>query len=649
MDPIALSAITLGRVRDVPASSSTSREGRLGVNFACYVGHSNLRRWVMGAGRVRRAPRPTTRSTQMRAMRRRGHGRRRGRAVVVGRPDPPRPRRPPGAVAPGRAATSSLALAEEAGAAGAGSIAYLPVERDRRHRRRPTRTTSSGSAQVSGLPGRHPGPRRPQQDRRADRDLGGRRVVPRPRHRGRRAGVLDADRPAVRPADRHRRDELPLPLGAVVGPDAEAAARRAGRRCCGTPRPATSCATRSSTTTAIPRKGTTVPPPLWRTSTSTTSPTRATRSSQSRSISDLADELGVAPADALLDLALAEDLATRFRWRTESPEWAAAVGEAQLDPRMIIGTSDGGAHLARDDGADWSSYFLRSVGAATGEVWTLEEGIRQITADARRAARPRRPRRDRAPARPADLVVFDPETDRSVEEGVRARPSGRRRAVQGVGPGRAGDDRQRRADRARRRAHRAPPRPGGAPGRDRERASRAGIRRAASAVPQADAASRQERTVSELRTIPRRGCSTPTATSIEPPTRVGRRCCRPSSAAYAPRVLQYDDHFRFVCGDRIGFRIQARSEAMAAPGQTAAPSPTTPIAGARRHRARPPPRRHGRRPHRGRRAVPDVRADDPGRHRARAGARAVPRDQRLGRRVLRARSRAPDRRRARCR
>ena len=65
----------------------------------------------------------------------------------------------------------------------------------------------------------------------------------------------------------------------------------------------------------------------------------------------------------MLDLALAEDLATEFRWRTESPEWTAAVGEAQLDPRMVIGTSDGGAHLARDDGADWSSYFLRYVGA----------------------------------------------------------------------------------------------------------------------------------------------------------------------------------------------------------------------------------------------------------------------------------------------
>jgi N-acyl-D-aspartate/D-glutamate deacylase len=129
---------------------------------------------------------------------------------------------------------------------------------------------------------------------------------------------------------------------------------------------------------------------------------------QSRSIADLAREQGKAPADVLLDLALDEDLVTRFRWRTESPEWAAAVGEAQLDARMIVGTSDGGAHLARDDGADWSSYFLRSW-VLDRRVWTLEEGIRQITqVPAALLGFP-----DRgvlAAGRPADLMIFDPDT-----------------------------------------------------------------------------------------------------------------------------------------------------------------------------------------------------------------------------------------------
>jgi N-acyl-D-amino-acid deacylase len=54
MDPIALSAVewdtfeTFGEFLD-------SRGGKLGVNLACYVGHSNLRRWVMGPDASERA------------------------------------------------------------------------------------------------------------------------------------------------------------------------------------------------------------------------------------------------------------------------------------------------------------------------------------------------------------------------------------------------------------------------------------------------------------------------------------------------------------------------------------------------------------------------------------------------------------------
>ena len=38
--------------------------------------------------------------------------------------------------------------------------------------------------------------------------------------------------------------------------------------------------------------------------------------------------------------------------------------------------------------------------------------------------------------------------------------------------------------------------------------------------------------------------------------------------SYAPRVLQEDDHFRFICNDRLSFRIRGRAESLAAPGQT---------------------------------------------------------------------------------
>ena len=125
-------------------------------------------------------------------------------------------------------------------------------------------------------------------------------------------------------------------------------------------------------------KGTTVPPPLWVAVFVDKVADPAHQPLQGRSIQDIADEQKKAPADVVLDLALAEDFKTEFRWRTESPEWRDAVNTAQHDARMLIGVSDGGAHLAKDDGSDWSSYFLRTW-VIDRKVWTMEEGIRQIT------------------------------------------------------------------------------------------------------------------------------------------------------------------------------------------------------------------------------------------------------------------------------
>src|SRR5687767_6551034 len=53
MDPIALSAITWDEFETF-ADFIETRQGRLGVNFATYIGHSNLRRWVLGEGATER-------------------------------------------------------------------------------------------------------------------------------------------------------------------------------------------------------------------------------------------------------------------------------------------------------------------------------------------------------------------------------------------------------------------------------------------------------------------------------------------------------------------------------------------------------------------------------------------------------------------
>jgi N-acyl-D-aspartate/D-glutamate deacylase len=98
-----------------------------------------------------------------------------------------------------------------------------------------------------------------------------------------------------------------------------------------------------------------------------------------QSLAHTAAARGVHAMDLMLDIALSEDLAVEFVWKTESPEWIEGTRMAQRDPHMIIGTTDGGAHLDRDDGAEATSYFLRYWVREWG-AFTLEEGIRQLTA-----------------------------------------------------------------------------------------------------------------------------------------------------------------------------------------------------------------------------------------------------------------------------
>ena len=97
-----------------------------------------------------------------------------------------------------------------------------------------------------------------------------------------------------------------------------------------------------------------------------------------RSLVEIAQTRGIAPMDAMIEIALSEALDVEFVWRTESDAWREGTYQASIHPHMIIGTSDGGAHLGRDDGSDWSSYFLRYWVREWGK-WELEEAIRQMT------------------------------------------------------------------------------------------------------------------------------------------------------------------------------------------------------------------------------------------------------------------------------
>ena len=81
----------------------------------------------------------------------------------------------------------------------------------------------------------------------------------------------------------------------------------------------------------------------------------------------------------MFDIALSDDLATVFHWSNETPAWRELLRDVQRHPQMLVGVSDGGAHLDRDDGQEWSTQFLATWWRAEG-VWRLEEAVRRITA-----------------------------------------------------------------------------------------------------------------------------------------------------------------------------------------------------------------------------------------------------------------------------
>lgn len=402
MDPLALAAITWDEFETF-GEFLDSRRGKLGINLACYVGHSNLRRWVMGADASERA----ATADEVDAMRALLAEAMEAGAAGLSSSFAPTHFDVDDRPVPSRLSDVSelLALAEEMGRIGKGTIAFLPassiggLDHDDEELLIELGRTSGLPVIIQGLGGRNkvdaPTATWDASVEFLDRATAAgapvySMLITRPFDRSVVVGPANLHYIAV-PSWTHM---LNLPHEERVALLRDPAARDELRHAV-------------QNYNRDPAKGTTVPPPQWHVVFVDRVVNPENEKYQSRSIQDLADELGVEPADAFLDLALSEDLATEFRWRTENAEWTEAVGTAQLDPRMIIGTSDGGAHIARDDGADWSSYFLRSW-VLDRQVWTLEEGIRQITQMPANLAG----LTDRGTITvglPADIMVFDPD------------------------------------------------------------------------------------------------------------------------------------------------------------------------------------------------------------------------------------------------
>jgi len=374
MSPVALSAVQW-EFESFPEFLA-SRAGKLGVNMGCYVGHSAVRRTVMGEAGSEREAEPEEIDDMRRVV---------GEAMAAGAAgfsSSHGPTQLDGENRPVPSRFASLAeleaLCAEAGRYNGGSISYLHRSAigglDDEDKELLVRLGT-----VSRLPIILQG-------------LGGRSKVDVPGAEWEQvsAWIEEAGRAGVgiysllrnHPFDRDFRIDTGTNLyegvpswHAVVGPGVGIDDRLARLR-----DPAVRDAMRHAVEhpNTDGAKGSTLPPPRWSVVEVDEAATAHNDKFVRRTIADIARELGKEPADAMLDLALDEDLRTVFRYVNKSKAWEDAVASGQRHPAMIIGVSDGGAHLDRDDGADWSTAFL-AFWVRERKLWSLEEGIRQMT------------------------------------------------------------------------------------------------------------------------------------------------------------------------------------------------------------------------------------------------------------------------------
>lgn len=106
---------------------------------------------------------------------------------------------------------------------------------------------------------------------------------------------------------------------------------------------------------------------------------------QGRLVGDIASEKGCDPFDALVDIALADGLRTTFARNTPAPTDADWEARARVwkDPRALIGASDAGAHLDMIAAFRYSTGLLQDA-VRLRELLTVEEAVHMLTGAAAR-------------------------------------------------------------------------------------------------------------------------------------------------------------------------------------------------------------------------------------------------------------------------
>ena len=147
-----------------------------------------------------------------------------------------------------------------------------------------------------------------------------------------------------------------------------------------------------------------------------------------RSVAEVAKERGVAPIEAMIDLALEHDFKLFFRQPLANEDQDDAL-ELMKHPSTCVTFSDSGAHVSQIMDSSLQTHLL-SHWVREKQALTLEEAVRMITYD----TSTRWGFHDRGLLREglaADIVVFDPDrVNPRMPEVVNDLPAGARRLKQ---------------------------------------------------------------------------------------------------------------------------------------------------------------------------------------------------------------------------
>jgi N-acyl-D-aspartate/D-glutamate deacylase len=148
---------------------------------------------------------------------------------------------------------------------------------------------------------------------------------------------------------------------------------------------------------------------------------------QQTTVADMARATGADPLDAMLDLALAEDLDTEFSALLLNSD-ETAVGTMLRHPHSLVSLSDAGAHLTLFNDAGFGLHLLGHW-VREKQALSLAEAARKLTGDPASVFGIRE-RGALTPGYAADLFLFDPATvGRGPKKRVQDLPAGGTRLI----------------------------------------------------------------------------------------------------------------------------------------------------------------------------------------------------------------------------